>query len=99
MTGAPVYRPRSDVIVTDLGTELVLLDPGDVEMYSLDAAGRAIWLSLPATARAAAQAVTAAFAVEAGRAALDTGVLLNQLLEAGLVEVQQAQAGDGGHDD
>jgi hypothetical protein len=37
-----------DVLVTDLGDELVLLDPASSEMFSLNDTGRLLWQALPA---------------------------------------------------
>ncbi|MGH7573903.1 MAG: PqqD family protein, partial [Longimicrobiales bacterium] len=41
------YRPAPDVIATDLGHELILLDPGSGQMYGLNETGRLVWLTLP----------------------------------------------------
>ena len=37
-----------DVLVTDLGDELVLIDPASSEMFSLNDTGRLLWQALPA---------------------------------------------------
>lgn len=81
-----IFRRRETVIVTDLHDELVLLDPQSVEMYSLNAVGRAVWLALPATPEAAAAHVTATFAAEPAEALGDVLALLHDLQRSGLVE-------------
>ena len=80
------YQCRADVIVTDLQDELVLLDPGSVEMFSLNAVGRAVWLALPTSPAHAAEQIVAAFDVDEDTALEDTMALLQELYGAGLVE-------------
>lgn len=86
---AQTYRCRADVIVTDLQNELVLLDPNNVEMYSLGPVGRAIWLSLPATPQTAAGQVRLSFDISAEEALRDAQALLEDLQLAGLVEQRE----------
>jgi PqqD family protein of HPr-rel-A system len=81
-----VYRANPDVIETDLGEELILLDPRTQEMFSLNATGRAVWRALPAPDEAAiAAAVAESFDISPARAEADVRTLLQQLAEAGLV--------------
>jgi Coenzyme PQQ synthesis protein D (PqqD) len=86
VSGQQKYRRRETVIVTDLQDELVLLDPQSVEMFSLNAVGRLIWLALPATPEAAAAQVTTTFAAEPAEALQDVLALLGDLQQSGLVE-------------
>jgi hypothetical protein len=80
------YTTNPDIIETDLGEELVLLDPRTQEMYTLNATGRAVWQAMPAgDAEAIATIVTAAFAIDHAQATLDVRALLNQLSGAGLL--------------
>ena len=89
-----ILARRPDVIATDLADELILLDPGTGEMFSLNATGRAIWQALDG--RTAVADVSAAIerVFDAGHERVDADVreLLAALLEAGLVE---ARAGQG----
>ncbi len=85
-----VYLRRSEVIATDLEDELVLLDPGTVEMYSLNTVGRLVWLSLPDSPASIAGKVTESFDVSAGQVLADVQELLGTLSEMGLVEQQQS---------
>jgi Coenzyme PQQ synthesis protein D (PqqD) len=94
VSGQQKYRRRETVIVTDLQDELVLLDPQSVEMFSLNAVGRLIWLALPATPEEAAAQVTATFAAEPAEALQDVLALLGDLQQSGLVE-----AAPGDHPD
>lgn len=80
------YVPSADVIATDLGDELILLDPRNGEMFGLNACGRRIWLELPGrTAAHVVDAVCAEFDVTPERARCDVEALLDALTRAGLV--------------
>lgn len=43
-----MWLPNPDVLPTDLGDELVLMDSASSVMFSLNAAGRLLWQALPA---------------------------------------------------
>ena len=80
--------PRPDVVVTDLGDQLVLLDPRNQEMYALDAVGRFVWGALPgATLFAAATALAERYAIDADTAAGDVRDLVRELADAGVVHL------------
>ncbi|HEX7120063.1 MAG TPA: PqqD family protein [Longimicrobiales bacterium] len=83
----PAYAPASGVVATDLGDELILLDPGSGEMFSLNATGRCIWQALDGGVAAAAAAVVEAFDVAPERAEADVRALVDDLLGAGLLVV------------
>ncbi len=84
-----MYACASDVMVTDLGDELVLLDPRSGEMFALNGTARFVWQQLPAASalRIACQ-VEAEFDVAAEHAYPDVVRLLNQLQRAGLVSIE-----------
>lgn len=81
-------RPRDDVTVTDLGDQLVLLDPRNQEMYALDRVGRFIWQALP-TERLAdvASAVVERYAIDPARVAVDLHDLVAELQSVGVLPV------------
>ena len=90
----PAYRVNPAVIETDLGEELVLLDPATREMFSLNATGRLVWRALSegggggAPGRAVERAVeriVAAFEVDADAARADVDTLVSRLAAAGLI--------------
>jgi hypothetical protein len=79
------YVPHPGIIITDLGDGLVLLDPTNGEMYSLQGPGRVAWSALGEGEAAAVDALVARFEVERERAAADVAALLRDLLQAGLI--------------
>ena len=80
------YRRLDGVIETELGTELILLDPASQAMFSLNAVGARIWRLLDsATDAAIVAAVVTDFDVDDATASRDVAVLLGQLAEAGLL--------------
>lgn len=79
------WEAHPDVLVTDLGDELVLLDPRRGEMYSVTGAGRAAWRALPGDLAHLTGAVTAAYDVDPARAGEDLRALLAELEGRGLV--------------
>ena len=79
-------RPRSDVTVTDLGDQLVLLDPSNQEMYALDDVGRFIWESLPNhTLEGVARAMGERYGLDPSTARNDLHGFVLELREADLV--------------
>lgn len=85
MTGTECWEAHPDVLATDLGDELVLLHPARGEMFSVNGPGRAAWLALPGDVAHLTDAVTAAYDVQADRAARDLRELLAELEGRGLV--------------
>ena len=78
------YSRSSDVISTDLGIELILLDPRNGEMYGLNTTGRRIWLDMPRSEAELADRLCLEFAVSPERARVDVKSLLVELINAGL---------------
>lgn len=88
-------RLRDDVAVTDLGDQLVLLDPRNQEMFALDAVGRFIWQALPdSTLAAIADALAERYRIDPATARNDLTDLVRQLEGAGLLRVEGAGTPD-----
>lgn len=87
-----VYKRSPDVIATDLGDELILLDPARGEMFGLNESGRRVWLDLEHSPDSVAAAIAEEFGIEPARARADVELLLAALTEAGLVERVDAPA-------
>ena len=85
---ARLYIANNEVVVTDLGDELVLMAPASGKMFSLNSSGRTLWQRLPATGSELADALCEAFEVSRDDALEDSSVWLEALVEAGLVQVQ-----------
>ena len=80
------YSFRDDVVVTDLGDQLVLLDPRTQEMFALDDAGRFIWQALPTSSLGqVADALAAHYGIGLATAAADVLDLVAELGDAGLL--------------
>ena len=79
-----MWSPNPDVLVTDLGDELVVLHAATGEMFSLNASGRAVWHSLPAPLERIEAALIAQGAPHADAQA-DAQALLAQMQAQGLV--------------
>lgn len=80
------YTHSADVIATDLGDELILLDPRNGEMFGLNACGRRVWQAL--SGRSVPELVTlmcAEFDVAPDQARVDVETLLEALVQARLV--------------
>jgi len=100
MPSHPTYRPGDRVIATDLGSEIVLLDAGSQESYSLNASGREAWLALVGdgvTVEGAAARIAERFDATPERALGDLRALVAELVGAGLLlPPTAAEHGDGG---
>lgn len=84
-----MYQAARDVISTDLGHEIVLLDPTSGQMFGLNETGRLVWLALPASSvERIAAGLSAHFDVTTERARNDVRALLRALEQAGLIESQ-----------
>ncbi len=79
------YQQHASVITTDLGSEVVLLHPDTQQMFTLNEAGRAVWLALPATREALLAHLVGTFDVTPDEAGEDLDGLLERLDRAGLV--------------
>ena len=83
---AVAFAPSPEVIATDLGDELLLLDPRSGEMFSLNPSGRRVWFALPARSIIhVANALYSEYEVTPERARSDAEALLDALTRAGLV--------------
>jgi hypothetical protein len=81
-----MFRPAKEVIVTDFGNELILLDPRNGEMFSLNSTGRCVWFALPARSVIDVSAqVAAKFDVPPEAACGDVALLMVALKRAGLI--------------
>jgi hypothetical protein len=80
-----------DVLASELGAEVVMLNLHDGTYYGLDGAGTEIWklLQHPVKIDEIVSAVVALYDVDAGRCREDVCTLLGHLLERGLVEVRE----------
>lgn len=79
------FGVNPSIVATDLEDELVLLDPASQQIFSLNATGRAIWQSLPASMDSLTQTLEQRFEVESIQADADVKGLLRSLVDAGLV--------------
>ena len=79
------FGVNPSIVATDLEDELVLLDPASQQIFSLNATGRAIWQSLPASMASLTHTLEQRFEVEAMQADADVKGLLRSLVDAGLV--------------
>ena len=79
------FSVNPSIVATDLEDELVLLDPANQQIFSLNATGRAIWQSLPASTASLTRTLEQRFEVEPIQADADVKGLLRSLVDAGLV--------------
>ena len=87
------YTCSPDVITTDLGHELILLDARNGEMFGLNTSGRRVWLDLPAcSVSQLADTLCSAFQVVPERARADVESLVTALIDAGLVVHEDAKS-------
>ena len=77
--------PAAGVIATDLGDELVVLDPVRGEMFSLNETGRCIWQAIESGDKEPVAALVTAFEVDVETARADVEALTSALLAAGLL--------------
>lgn len=82
---ARMWEAHPDVLVTDLGDELVLMQAARGLMYSLNRTGRTAWMALPASAEVVGEALARAFDVPPEQAGADAGALLSELAAQGMV--------------
>jgi hypothetical protein len=78
--------PNSEIIVTELDDELVLLNPRTQAMFTLNGTGKVIWQHLGQnTAEEIAVKITEVFEIDLGTAQKDTADLLESLEKSGLL--------------
>lgn len=79
------YARCTGIVETDLGAELILLDPATEEMFSLNDVGRLVWRLLDdAPLAVVVERVVEVFDVSRDVADADVRALLDQLLHARL---------------
>jgi hypothetical protein len=81
-----MWEAHPEVLVTDLGDELVLMHTGSSQMFQLNGSGRIVWQALPATTRQIASTLTGAFEVEDSQAERDADTLLADLEAKKLIQ-------------
>ena len=74
-----MWTANPDILVTDLGDELVLMHPTRSEMFSLNAAGRALWQALPATLDTLGGVLARTYALSEEQAQADAQALVRDL--------------------
>ena len=82
-----IWTLKPGVIETDLGDELVLLDPKTQGMFSLNNTGRVVWQGLKntETLETIALSLEKTFTVTLEQASLDAQALIDELEKAGLI--------------
>lgn len=83
-----MYRPKQDILVTDLDDELVLLNPETQDIFTLNASGRLLWLALPAPLETLADVLVQEYGLDSATARTDAGDILHELVQAGLLDLE-----------
>jgi hypothetical protein len=80
----------SDVLATEFGDEVVILNLRDGVYYGLEDVGTRIWqlLQQPVSVLTIREAIVAEFDVESARCERDIRLLLTDLVARGLVEIR-----------
>ncbi|GEM44749.1 PqqD family protein [Deinococcus cellulosilyticus] len=81
-----MYRPKQDILVTDLEDELVLLNPDTQDIFTLNTSGRLLWLALPASLDTLAEVLVGHYGLDLPTARTDAGDILRDLVQAGLID-------------
>ena len=91
ITASSTLAMARDVLASELGAEVVMLNLNDGTYYGLDGAGAEIWKRLQRTATVdeIVSAIVELYDVDAVRCREDVCTLLRQLLERGLVESRE----------
>ena len=86
---AALVRRAPDQIACDMGGEVVILDLKSGTYYGLDVVAARIWalIEQPLSIVAIRQAITAEYDVDAATCERDVMTFLNQMRDAGLVEI------------
>lgn len=79
-----MWQVNSEVLVTELDGELVLMHPARSEMFSLNASGRLIWRALPQTQAALGELLAARYGLSLEQAGADVSAVLQALSERDL---------------
>lgn len=80
-----MWRPQPDLLITDLGDELVLMEPIRSVMFSLNETGRLLWTALPESEARLAEVLADACGISSEQAESDVRTWLASLVERGLI--------------
>ncbi len=80
-----VWNAAPDILTTDLQDELILMDAAGGVMFSLNATGRLLWHSLPASTEALVQRLVEQYDLAPQDALSDVQYLLGELEQRGLI--------------
>ncbi|TSA79388.1 PqqD family protein [Deinococcus detaillensis] len=82
-----MWKANTEVLVTPLEDELVLMHPTSGEMFSLNASSRLIWTALPQTEDTLAELLATHYDLTLAQAGQDLRVLLQALQSRQLVSL------------
>ena len=90
ISGGSIVVAAKDQVSTDLAGETVILSLDSGVYYGLDAVGARIWslIEEPRTLNEIRDAILEEYEVEPGRCERDIVALLEQLADAGLIEIR-----------
>lgn len=80
-----LYHANPQILVSDLGDELALMQPNNSKMFSLNSAGRLLWQRLPATLSELSSHLQAEYDITPEIARADAEAVMQNLLQRGLV--------------
>lgn len=83
---ALMYRPKEDILVTDLQEELVLLNPETQDIFTLNSSGRLLWLALPASLEQLSNLLQTTYELDPTTAHQDAREVMDALVHAQLVD-------------
>jgi len=91
LTPSATLYADPEVLATEFGDEVVLLNLRDGVYYGLEDVGRVIWTALrvPVTVQDICDAVVHAYDVEPDRCQRDVLAVIQDLIEHGLIQVQR----------
>lgn len=76
---AAMWTINPDVLVTDLGDELILMHPASSEMFSLNATGKILWQNLPADLETLSAVMESTYGITSTQAQTDAKAMLKNL--------------------
>lgn len=74
-----MWAINPDVLMTDLGDELILMHPARSEMFSLNAAGKILWQNLPADLETLSAVLESTYGITSTQAQTDAQATLKDL--------------------
>jgi hypothetical protein len=91
LSGPTVVAAADEILVSDFGDELVLLNLRDGVYYGLDGVGARIWtlIKQPTTLDAIRDTLVAEYEVDLARCEKDLARLLADLVTRGLAEIRE----------